>query len=108
MTDNESRTFDIIDQAVRGCPVDDVAGVATYDLLDAGLLPPDLPEPDSNGEWSPAAAIIGKVNINPAGEIVLHSGNFRDMTLHLTPSKSRDLANILNAAADHAEGVGRA
>ena len=26
----------------------------------------------------------------------------------LTPAKARDLANILNAAADHAEGVGRA
>lgn len=70
-------------------------------LADAGLLAPDLPRPDRDGRWWPTAASIGNVNINPAGEIVLHSGNFRDMTLHLTPAKARDLANILNAAANH-------
>ena len=65
--------------------------------------PAPLPEPDRDGRWWPTAASIGNVNINPAGEIVLHSGNFRDMTLHLTPAKARDLANILNAAAEYAE-----
>ena len=59
--------------------------------------------PDRDGRWWPTAASIGNVNINPAGEIVLHSGNFRDMTLHLTPAKARDLADILNAAANYAQ-----
>lgn len=77
-------------------------------LADAGLLAPDPPSPDRDGRWWPTAASIGNVNINPAGEIVLHSGNFRDMTLHLAPAKARDLANILNAAADHAEEASHA
>lgn len=64
--------------------------------------PAPLPKPDRDGRWWPTAASIGSVTINPAGEIVLHSGRFRDMTLYLTPAKARDLANILNAAANHA------
>lgn len=67
------------------------------------LLAPELPRPDRDGRWWPQAASIGNVNVNPAGEVVLHSGNFRDMQLHLSPAKARDLAAILTAAAAHAE-----
>lgn len=65
-------------------------------------ITPDLPRADRDGKWWPTAASIGNVTINPAGEIVLHSGNFRDMQLHLTPAKANDLADILKAAAVHA------
>ena len=70
--------------------------------------PAPLPEPDRDGRWWPTAASIGSVTISPAGEVVLHSGRFRDMRLYLTPEKATDLADILKAAAARAEGVGRA
>lgn len=81
---------------------------AVEELHAAGLITPELRLPDRDGRWWPTAASIGSVRVTPAGEVALHSGNFRDMNLYLTPDKARDLANILNAAADHAEGVGRA
>lgn len=110
MTNSIDRAAEIIDRLrLDSGP----GGVSTAEhisqtLANTGLLMPDLPRPDRDGRWWPTAASFGNVNINPAGEIVLHSGNFRDMTLHLTPAKARNLADILNAAADRAEGAGSA
>lgn len=102
MTTNRTRAVQIINAAhiesARDLKFPNPRALAQA-LVDAGLLTPDLPTPDRDGRWWPTAASIGNVTINPAGEIVLHSGNFRDMQLHLTPGKADDLADILKAAA---------
>lgn len=107
MTTNQDRALRLLNDLAEN---QDGAGVfdAVTALADAGLLAPDLPHADRDGRWWPTAASIGSVRVTPAGEVALHSGNFRDMNLYLTPDKARDLADILNAAADHAEEAGRA
>jgi|LSQX01.1.fsa_nt_gb hypothetical protein len=109
MTTNVDRAAEVIDAELAKDPevYDTLFGdehvAISHKLRDARLLTPDLPTPDRDGRWWPTAASIGSVTISPAGEVVLHSGRFRGMTLHLTPAKAADLANILNAAAAHAE-----
>ena len=105
-----ARTADSCYPATASSGWDDWAELAPrFDLRRAWTAegePEPLPEPDRDGRWWPTAASIGSVTISPAGEVVLHSGRFRDMTLHLTPAKARDLANILNAAAARATQEG--
>ena len=104
MTNNIDRAADVIRAA--GWDGGNAAEVLSRALADAGLLAPDLPTPDRDGKWWPTAASIGSVTISPAGEVVIHSGRFRDMRLYLTPKKATDLANILKAAAAHATQEG--
>lgn len=81
-------------------------------LADAGLLAPDLPEAND-----PIASFVpggkGWLLDGPEGPVVWTAPGGLVMIQRiepgeLTPAEARDLASILNAAADHAEGVGRA
>lgn len=92
----------IIAEALGDTMLTDVAAKA---LADAGLLMPDLPEPDdkcTNGDarW----VVIGKVAVDSwhddGGPVVeLRAGRGR----YLIPAEARQLAYILLAAANHAE-----
>ena len=106
MTNNIDRAAEVIHYHHDNCL--DAANA----LADAGLLAPEPPEandptasfvPDGKGwlldgqtgpvVWTASGGLVMVQRIEP-GE--------------LAPAQARDLANILNAAADYAEGVGRA
>ena len=50
-------------------------------------------------------ATISKVSVTPRGEVRLHPGNGRDVSLFLTPKKAFDLGMALIAAAHEARKV---
>ena len=106
MTTNTDRAAEVIHYHHDNCL--DAANA----LADAGLLSPDLPEandptasfvPDGKG-WlldGPTGPVVWTA---PGGLVMIQ----RLEPGELTPAEARDLADILNAAANHAEGVGRA
>ena len=121
MTESIYRAAEVIHDTVQEWPQDDVAGVASRRLADAGLLTPDLPEPHTfpNGEkewYTPD----GWVNLDTDGTItVVYDERDEDdiaAGAEIEPGElvftrvreARALACALLAAADHAEGVGRA
>lgn len=115
MTNNIDRAAGIIHQHHDNCTD------AAARLADAGLLAPDLPEPltfaSGEREWY---ALIGFVNLDTDGTItVVYDERDEDdiaAGAEIEPgelvftriSEARKLADALRAAADHAEGVGRA
>lgn len=119
MTNNIDRAFDVIHDTVQEWPQDDVAGVATQRLADAGLIAPDLPDlpepqtfPNGEREWS---SLIGFVNLDTDGTITMAYDERDEDDLaagaEIEPgelvftriSEARALADALYAAANHAE-----
>ena len=112
MTNNIDRAAEVIlRNNVRQYPFSGPSGTAQA-LADAGLLAPDLPEAnDPTASFVPGGK--GWLLQGPTGPVVWTAPGGLVMIQRLepgdlTPAKARDLANILNAAADYAEGVGRA
>ena len=107
MTNNIDRAFYVIHDTVQEWPQDDVAGVATQRLADAGLLAPDLPEandptasfvPGGKG-WLLQGPTVPVVWTAPGGLVMIQQIEPGD----LTPEKARALAYALLAAANHAK-----
>ncbi|WP_204338629.1 hypothetical protein, partial [Rhizobium ruizarguesonis] len=77
------------------------------DIADAGLLAPDLPEPNDpnvfvpNGKgWLPGGPYGPSVWTAPGGTVMVQRIEPGD----LTPEEARGIAHALLAAADYAEG----
>lgn len=125
MTTNIDRAADIIDAWTKqGHELNEHVGnphdIARA-LAKAGLLAPEKPEPQTfpsgEREWS---TLDGWVNLDTDGTITMAYDERDEDDLaagaEIEPgelvftriSEARDLANILNAAANHAEGVDRA
>ena len=100
---NVDEASQIIAEAVGDTMLTDVAAKA---LADAGLLMPDLPEPVEKFTTGDASwTLVGKAAVDSwhddGGPVVaLRAGRGR----YLTPAEARQLAYILLAAANHAEG----
>lgn len=101
MTTNIDRAAEVIQKklGVMTLSAEDTA----CRLADAGLLAPYLTEPtriqpDGSPEWTSAS----HATIGVDGNLVYSDGAL------LTPGEAREEAAMLLAAADHAEGVGRA
>lgn len=101
MTSNIDRAAEIIHQHHDNC----TDAAAHLDL--AGLLAPDLPEAnDPTASFVPGGK--GWLLEGPTGPVVWTAPGGLVMVQRiepgdLTPAEARDLANILNAAAEHAE-----
>ena len=101
MTSNIDRAAEVIRQVDGDHTLG--AGAIAEALADAGLLTPHLPEPtriqpDGSPEWASAS----HATIGVDGNLVYSDGAL------LTPGEAREEAAMILAAADHAEGVGRA
>lgn len=97
MTNNLDRAIEVIGEAYQEAMDSGTPSTWRYQiaqaLADAGLLAPDLPELSESSEAGVTA--FGQVYIRYSVD-----------DLHMTPAEARDLADDLNAAANHAEGVG--
>lgn len=102
-----SKAADVIDSAlpVGSHITKSFSESAAKALADAGLLMPDLPQPDFNFTDGDARwVVIGKVAVDSwyddGGPVVeLRAGRGR----YLIPAEARHLAYLLLAAANHAE-----
>ena len=82
------------------------AETLAQDLADAGLLAPDLPEPEHDEDgicfWGAATFSITAGQKDRPGFVAVQDSEPGGV-LYMDPAYSRDLAYALLAAADHAE-----
>lgn len=106
MTTNIERAAEILEEWTDRSwgLAEDNADAAAQTLADAGLLMPDLPEPNEKGFWIPFeenqdeyfemwVSIPGSLKVDGS----------RRWRKRLTPENARSIAFALLAAADHAE-----
>ena len=102
---NRDRTVDVAKEFIDGNDL--AANIITKRLADAGLLAPDLPEPNDpnvfvpNGKgWLPGGPYGPSVWTAPGGTVMVQRIEPGD----LTPEEAREIAHALLAAANYSEG----
>ena len=102
MTSNQQRAVEVLNRhwsVAQETQQDDEAACCAQALADAGLLMPDLPEPDREGDWGPGWE--GVVEAEPgryAVRVIVGGRQFRQSSQY-----ARLFALALLAAAEEAE-----